>query len=102
MSRVKGHRTLGSQCKCQVLCLAQVEVDTKWILASLLFHLLQLEGREASRDILAILAEVDKDGDGEIDYDEFVDMMLKGNDDVLFSKPSKITRRVELPIPETE
>lgn len=78
------------------------EVNTTWILPDCCFYSLQLQGREASRDILAILTEVDKDGDGEIDYNEFVDMMLKGNDDVLFSKPSKTSRRVEPPIPENE
>ena len=28
-------------------------------------------------DVQAILAEVDRDGDGHIDYDEFVAMMMK-------------------------
>ena len=28
-------------------------------------------------DVQAILAEVDRDGDGNIDYDEFVAMMMK-------------------------
>ena len=77
-------------------------MSTAWILPDCCSYLFQLQGREASRDILAILTEVDRDGDGEIDYDEFVDMMLKGNDDVLFSKPSKTSRRVEPPIPEAE
>ncbi len=37
----------------------------------------QLQGAEGGKDIQAILAEVDRDGDGQIDYDEFVAMMMK-------------------------
>ncbi len=34
-------------------------------------------------EIDAIIAEIDKDGNGEIDYQEFVDMMLKQNEQLM-------------------
>ncbi len=37
-------------------------------------------------DIEQILEEVDKDGDGRIDYDEFCAMMASGNEESLSSK----------------
>lgn len=47
---------------------------------------MQKYGGEVDMDIEQILQEVDKDGDGRIDYDEFCAMMAAGNESSLSSK----------------
>ena len=42
-------------------------------------------------DVQAILAEVDRDGDGHIDYDEFVAMMMKVPAAVSSLKPTHLS-----------
>ncbi|GAB4824128.1 hypothetical protein N2152v2_011174 [Parachlorella kessleri] len=44
---------------------------------------LKAGGTSVDEEIDAIIAEIDKDGNGEIDYQEFVDMMLKQNEQLM-------------------
>ena len=52
----------------------------------------QVQG--SAGDIQQILAEVDKDGNGVIDYEEFCDMMRAGHEEELHTSALRLKSRI--------